>query len=152
MNKMGTFMMICYVMASFLKPGTDETFDVPREKIGTFIQAPEWVKDTLEFKLLMQDKSIRVAAETRHERLKLENDPMDGIGADGKAETIEANDEVENVDVVESDAEVVSKADEVETVSKADDAETEEIAKEPVKAKKTSSRTTTRKTKKDDAE
>ena len=39
-----------------------------------------------------------------------------------------------------------------ETISKADEAETKEIAKEPVKAKKTSSRTTTRKTKKDDAE
>ena len=142
MNKMGTFMMICYVMASFLKPGTDETFDVPREKIGTFIQAPEWVKNTLEFKLLMKDKSIRVAAETRHERLKLENDPMDGIGADGKAKTVEAN-EGEGISEVESDA---------ETISKADDAETKEIAKEPVKAKKTSSRTTTRKTKKDDAE
>lgn len=79
---MKKFLMICYVAADFAGAG-GEMFRVTPEKIGTFIEAPEWVKETLLFKWLLSDGSIKVA----YEQISMkdgENDPMKGIAADGK--------------------------------------------------------------------
>lgn len=81
---MKTFLMICAVAAEFLSNDETEVFKVPKEKIGSFIQAPEWVRETLLFKLLVKDGSIRVAQSNAMLK-SLENDPLNGLGADGKA-------------------------------------------------------------------
>ena len=80
---MEKFLMICYVAASFASP-KKEIFSVSGDKLGTFIETPEWVKDTLLFKLLLRDGSIKVA-ENHKIQVELENDPMEGITAEGKA-------------------------------------------------------------------
>lgn len=82
---MKTFLMICAVCADFFSPDGHE-FRVRKNMIGQFIQAPEWIKKTLLFKLLLKDGTIKIAAETKKERVQQENDPLAGLGADGKAE------------------------------------------------------------------
>ena len=91
---MDKFLMICYVAADFFSPDR-EIFRVTPDKLGTFIQAPSWVRDTLLFRGLVNDGSIRVA-EDRPTQKKLENDPAEGILADGRAaEPVEVNVEAE---------------------------------------------------------
>jgi len=118
---MGKFLMICYVAAAF-GPYKGEMFSVTPSMIGTFVEAPEWIKDTLMFKWLVNDGSIKVA-EQQITKKQGENDPMQGVSAEGKAEEI-------------------SEAQEAEIV----EAATEEPKEEPVKPKRT------RKKKADDAE
>lgn len=79
---MDKFLMICYVASIFVGPGGN-TFKIGPDQIGVFVETPGWVKDTLLFKLLQQDGSVRVG-EGGAEQKKLENDPKEGIGADGK--------------------------------------------------------------------
>jgi len=79
---MKNFLMICYVAVDFVGPG-GEIFRIGPKQLGVFVEAPEWVKNTLIFKLLLKDESIRIGES--NEAKKLENDPYDGIGADGKA-------------------------------------------------------------------
>lgn len=81
---MDKFLMICYVAADFVSPRGD-IFRITPDKIGVFVEAPGWVQNTLLFKMLVKDGSIKVG-EQRAEIKKLENDPMEGIGADGKEE------------------------------------------------------------------
>ena len=88
---MDKFLMICYVAADFRGPD-GQMFRVTPERLGTFIETPVWVKGTLLFKMLMNDGSIKIALES--EKKELENDPMKGIGADGK-ETEEKPEEVD---------------------------------------------------------
>lgn len=83
---MKTFLMICYVSAVF-GPLDGKTFQVTPAQIGVFIEAPEWIKKTVMFKWLLNDKSIKVA----DEQISLkdgENDPMKGMSAEGKDEKI----------------------------------------------------------------
>ncbi|MBO7631855.1 MAG: hypothetical protein J6S78_05955 [Lachnospiraceae bacterium] len=77
---MDKFLMICYVAADFAGPD-GQLFRVTPENIGVFIEVPGWVKNTLLFKMLMKDSSVRIADKSQKE---LENDPMVGVGADGK--------------------------------------------------------------------
>ena len=81
-DKMDNFLMICYVSAEFRGPEWRK-FKVTPDKRGVFIEAPEWIKDTLLFKMLLKDGSIKVGVGAE-EKKKLENDPMEKIGADGK--------------------------------------------------------------------
>lgn len=82
---MEKFLMICYVAAEFdNRKGL--VFRVEAKDIGLMIQAPAWIKDTLLFKGLLNDGSI-TTAKNKAEQKKLENDPLDGVTADGKAET-----------------------------------------------------------------
>ena len=80
---MDTFLMICRVCAEF-SAGRGLSFKITPVTRGVFVQAPAWVKETRMFKGLLADGSITVAAETS-EKKKLENDPNEGVGADGKA-------------------------------------------------------------------
>lgn len=81
---MDTFLMICRVCAEF-NGGKGFFFEITQANRGVFVQAPKWIKETRMFKGLLADGSITVALETA-EKKKLENDPNEGIGADGKAE------------------------------------------------------------------
>lgn len=83
---MDTFLMICYVAADF-GPYKGEIFRVTPDKLGIFIQAPAWIKETLMFKWLLQDGSIKIGLD-KEEQKKLENDPMEGISSEGKDEGI----------------------------------------------------------------
>ena len=80
---MKEFLMVCYVAADFVSKKGDK-FRVVPDQIGLFISTPEWVKETLLFRLLQADGSIKIG-ETKEEVKKIENDPLEGIGADGKA-------------------------------------------------------------------
>jgi hypothetical protein len=95
---MNKFLMICYVAADFYS-GNGEKFRITPANIGVFVEAPEWVKDTLLFKLLVKDGSVRVA-EGKAEQKALENDPMKEIAADGKK--IEEQNEEETPEVPET--------------------------------------------------
>ena len=95
---MEKFLMICYVAADFVLNG--EVFSIRASQIGTFVEAPIWVKDTLMFKWLVADGSLKVADETISKK-KGENDPMEGIAASGKAEEVAEAVEEEIVDAVE---------------------------------------------------
>lgn len=81
---MDTFLMICRVCAEF-NGGKGFFFEITQANRGVFVQAPKWIKETRMFKGLLADGSITVALETA-EKKKLENDPNEGVGADGKAE------------------------------------------------------------------
>lgn len=87
-----------------------ELFRIKPKDIGVFKEVPEWVKDTLIFKLLLKDGSVKIAAE-KEELKKLENDPKDGIDADGKK-----HEEPEGDADVEKDEEPAGDAGEPVTV------------------------------------
>lgn len=95
---MDKFLMICYVAADFVFRG--EVFSIKANQIGTFVEAPIWVKETLMFKWLVNDGSIKVADETISKK-QGENDPMEGIAASGKEEEIAEAVEEEIVEAVE---------------------------------------------------
>ena len=80
---MDKFLMICYVCADF-GPYRGEMFRITPDKIGIFVEAPGWIMDTVMFKWLVRDGSIKVA-DKQISRKEGENDPMKGMGADGKA-------------------------------------------------------------------
>lgn len=80
---MDTFLMICRVCAEF-NGGKGFFFAVTPATRGVFVQAPTWIKETRMFKGLLADGSITVAL-GKAEKKKLENDPNEGVGADGKA-------------------------------------------------------------------
>lgn len=79
---MDTFLMICYVAADFCGRN-GEKFRVTPDKIGVFVEAPAWIRETLLFKMLVKDGSIRIGV-TTEDKKKLENDPMEGVTAEGK--------------------------------------------------------------------
>ena len=74
--------ILCAVACEFEK-GADK-FCVTRDKIGCIIEAPEWLKSTLMFKLLAEDQTLKYV--TPANKIQLENDPMLGMTAEGKAE------------------------------------------------------------------
>lgn len=97
---MDTFLMICAVAADF-GPYKGEMFRVEAKDIGMFIQAPAWVKETLMFKWLFADGSIKIGVDNEAKK-KLENDPLEGISAEGKAKEItEANEAAEEAEETE---------------------------------------------------
>lgn len=94
------FLMICKVCADF-GPYNGEMFRITPDKRGVFVEAPMWVKSTLMFKWLLNDGSITVA-ESSSVKKKEENDPMEGISAEGKKEEISEANEAEVAEAVES--------------------------------------------------
>lgn len=90
---MDKFLMICYVAADF-GPYEGEIFRITPDKIGLFVEAPGWVRNTLMFKWLVNDGSIKVADEQISKK-EGENDPMKGIAADGKKEELHEEEPVE---------------------------------------------------------
>jgi len=79
-----TFLMICSVAADF-GPYRGELYRVRPQDIGIMLQAPAWIKDTMMYKWLLADGAIKVA-DTAEKQKELENDPLKGLGADGKAQ------------------------------------------------------------------
>jgi len=99
---MDTFLMICYVAATF-GPWNGLTFSIKPNNIGMFVEAPAWIKETLMFKWLLKDGSIKVADETIT-RKQGENDPMEGMSASGKTEEVAEAAEKEIVEAAEAPA------------------------------------------------
>lgn len=85
---MDTFLMICAVAADFGTRDGDHFAVTPRQ-IGSFIQAPAWIRDTLLFRLLLRDGSIKIALGADN-RKQLENEPLAGLNAEGKKDPAEA--------------------------------------------------------------
>lgn len=82
---MKNILIICYVCADFVLNGN--RFSVKPGQLGTFIEAPEWIKNTLMFKLLVKDGSLKVSNEHISKK-QGENDPMKGMSAEGKKQEI----------------------------------------------------------------
>ena len=80
---MGKFLLICTRCADFFSR-TGERFQITPFTRGVIVEAPEWIKETLMFKLLEKDGSVQYV--TRENKTQLENDPMQGINAEGKKE------------------------------------------------------------------
>ena len=53
---------------------------------GIMTEAPEAIRDTLLFKMLVNEGSLK-AVEDVADRKRLENDPMQGVDAEGKSRT-----------------------------------------------------------------
>lgn len=80
---MNKFLMICTVCADFFSPKGEVFRITPRDR-GVIVEAPEWIKTTLLFKMLSNDGSVQYV--NRDNEKRLENDPMKGITAEGKKE------------------------------------------------------------------
>lgn len=80
---MGTILIICTVCAEFRSP-VGETFKILPHERGVIKEAPAWIQETLMFSLLKKDNSISYVNRTNIKQA--ENDPFEGIAADGKAE------------------------------------------------------------------
>jgi len=93
---MDNFLLICTVCVDFFAPN-GKVFRITPHERGIIVTAPNWIKDTLTFKLLERDGSVQFV--TRENERKLENDPMDGINAEGKAKKAEKPVEPVAVDV-----------------------------------------------------
>ena len=139
---MNKFLMICYVAADF-GPFEGEMFRVTPNMISTFIEAPEWIKDTIMFKWLLADGSIKVA-EQQITKKQGENDPLAGMAADGKDAKVS---EAQEAEIEKKTAPEVAAAEETEA-PKAEETEAEKQTKVETAAKKPAK---TAKAKKDDA-
>lgn len=93
---MGTITILCSVAADFKSGGM--TYSIGSKDLNIIKQAPEWIADTLLFKLLVKDGSMKCV--TSANRVQLENEPTLGISAEGK-----------KVVADESVAEVVAESD-----------------------------------------
>ena len=102
---MDKFLMICYVAADF-SSREGETFSIKAAQIGMFVEAPGWVRDTLLFKWLLKDGSVKVA-EQNIDMKQGENDPMKGIAADGKEQEKAKAAEAEVVEAVKEPEKLV---------------------------------------------
>ena len=90
---MDKFLMICYVSAVF-GPNYGEVFTIKPSQIGIFVEAPVWIKETLMYKWLLKDGSIKVAEEQITKK-QGENDPLEGVSAEGKDEKVSEEAEAE---------------------------------------------------------
>jgi len=82
---MNKILIICYVCAEFFLNG--ERFAIKPGQLGTFIEAPAWIKNTVMFKWLVNDGSLKVSNEHITKK-QGENDPMKGMSAEGKKKEI----------------------------------------------------------------
>ena len=108
---MGKILIICYACANF-GPVNGEWFRITPEMLGQFVEAPEWITETLLFRWMLNDGTVKVA-EKHISKEQGENDPYKGVAADGKDEKVsEAKEE-----------EIVEKVTKTRTRKKKDDAE-----------------------------
>ena len=75
--------MICRVAAEFTTPKGELVFAVKPWDRLVILDAPDAIKDTLMYKWLMNDGSIDVVDSPAVQK-KLENDPVQDAGADGR--------------------------------------------------------------------
>lgn len=73
--------VVCSVAAVFTNPNGDR-FQITAKDRGMILDAPEWIKDTLMFKWLANDGSIKFVNSAN--KIEAENEPMKGLAADGK--------------------------------------------------------------------
>ena len=90
--------IICSVAAVFTNRDGD-VYQVRPSDRGVIKEAPDWIQDTLMFKWLAKDGSIKYVNSAN--KIEAENDPMKGLGADGK----KAKKEKEQAPVEEAPAE-----------------------------------------------
>ena len=115
---METITIICAVAAEFSLSGM--TYNVTRKDIGLVLQAPAWIKNTLMFKMLAADGSLKYV--TPANKIQMENEPLFGLNAEGKE--IKAAEEPKTI-VEEAVPEVVAE--------KAEEPKEEKLAEEPKK-------------------
>lgn len=84
--------IFCKVAAEFTAPNGETIFKVTPDKRLMIMDAPEAIKDTLMFKLLLNDGSIDVI-DTKEAQKKAENEPTKGMTPDGKKDTEEQAEE-----------------------------------------------------------
>lgn len=74
--------IICSVAAVF-NDFKGNRYDITGGDIGLIkTDVPDWVENTIMFKLLLKDGSIQYV--TTENKKQMENDPLNGLGADGK--------------------------------------------------------------------
>lgn len=74
-------LIICSVAADFVR-ADGEKYSVNGKELGIIKDAPEWIKDTLLFKWMSNDGSIKFVTDSN--RIQAENAPFEGIDAEGK--------------------------------------------------------------------
>lgn len=94
-------MTIISMIAADFNNRQGDRFQITRNDIGIIKEAPDWIKDTLMFKWAAADGAIKFVNSAN--KKELENDPMKGIAADGKAKKQEVKvDEAKEPVVVEA--------------------------------------------------
>ena len=78
---METITIICAVAAEF-KGNGGEVYAVKPKELGCVLSAPAWIQKTRMFDLLAADGSLKFV--TPHNKIQAENEPLLGLGADGK--------------------------------------------------------------------
>ena len=96
--------IICAVAADFVNSDGD-IYSVKGKEIGLIKEAPEWIANTLMFKWLVKDGTLKFV--TKENRIQAENDPLAGLNAEGKA--IASEDEKAVNDPVEVETEAPKK-------------------------------------------
>ena len=79
---MDNITIICAVAAEFKTPDGTEKYNITRKDLGLVKQAPAWIQDTLTFKCLVKDGSLKYVNSTN--RVQMENEPLLGMTPDGK--------------------------------------------------------------------
>jgi len=96
--------IICHVAADFVN-SDGEKFSVTAKDRNLIKDAPEWIKDTLLFKWLVGDGSIKFV--TKSNKIEAENDPTALVDAEGK--TIHAEEQTGVNDPVEAETEGIEE-------------------------------------------
>lgn len=76
-------LVCCYVATEFHDKAYNVVFRVKREDLGLFLNAPDHLDKTLEYAGLVADGSLKVGLSQKEQQF-VENNPMVGMGADGK--------------------------------------------------------------------
>ena len=79
-------LIVSRVCAEFCDEKGNPIFSVQPNMRGIMTEAPEAIRDTLLFKMLVNEGSLK-AVEDVADRKRLENDPMQGVDAEGKSQT-----------------------------------------------------------------
>ena len=79
-------MIVSRVCAEFCNDQGEPIFSVQPTMRGILTDAPDAIRDTLLFRMLVNEGSLK-AVEDAADRKRLENDPMQGVDAEGKSKT-----------------------------------------------------------------
>ena len=79
-------LIVSRVCAEFCDEKGDPIFSVQPNMRGILTEAPEAIRNTLLFKMLVNEGSLK-AVEDAADQKRLENDPMQGVDAEGKSQT-----------------------------------------------------------------
>ncbi len=79
-------LIVSRVCAEFCDDQGSPIFSVRPSMRGVLTDAPDAIRDTLLFRLLVNEGSLK-AVEDVADQKRLENDPMQGVDAEGKSST-----------------------------------------------------------------